>query len=105
LRRLKGEGATLAAYGAAAKGATLINTVGIGPELVDFVADRNTHKHGRYMPGRHIRIAPVEELLARQPDYTLLLAWNFADEILAQQAEYRRRGGRFVLPVPRPEIV
>ncbi|MDH5307995.1 MAG: hypothetical protein OEW02_12505, partial [Myxococcales bacterium] len=105
LLRLKFEGASLAAYGAAAKAATLINTVGIGPELVDFVADRNERKHGRYMPGRHIPIRPAEHLLEAQPDYTLLLAWNFADEILEQQDEYRRRGGRFVIPVPEPTIV
>jgi len=105
LTRLKSEGATIAAYGAAAKGATMINTVGIGTEFVDFVADRNTHKHGRYMPGRHIPIRPAECLLERQPDYTLLLAWNFKDEILAQQAEYRARGGRFIIPVPEPTIV
>lgn len=105
LHELHGGGASIAAYGAAAKGATLINYVGIGPDLVDFVADRNTHKHGRYMPGQHLPIRPVEALLAEQPNYTLLLAWNFADEILEQQAEYRRRGGRFIVPVPEPVVV
>jgi len=105
LEKLKGEGATIAAYGAAAKGATLINTVGIGPDLVDFVADRNTHKHGRFMPGLHIPIVPAERLAIDRPDYTLLLAWNFAEEILSQQEEYLAAGGRFIVPVPEPRII
>ena len=102
---MKDEGASIAAYGAAAKGATLINYVGIGNDLVDFVVDRNTHKHGRFMPGKQLEIRPVEALVEEQPDYTILLAWNFKDEIAEQQAEYRARGGRFIVPVPIPEIV
>lgn len=105
LRRLKDEGATIAAYGAAAKGATLINTVGIGSDLVDFVVDRNTHKHGRFMPGQRLPIRPVEALVEERPDYTLLLAWNFKDEIMAQQEAYTAAGGRFIVPVPEPEVV
>ena len=105
LEQLKSAGATIAAYGAAAKGATLINYVGIGTGLVDFVVDRNTHKHGRYMPGQHIPIHPPERLLEAQPDYTLVLAWNFKDEIIEQQKEYRSKGGRFIIPVPEPVIV
>jgi SAM-dependent methyltransferase len=105
LEQLKSDGATIAAYGAAAKGATLINYVGIGTDLVDFVVDRNTHKHGRYMPGQHIPIQPPERLLEAQPDYTLVLAWNFKDEIMEQQKEYRSKGGRFIIPVPEPVIV
>jgi SAM-dependent methyltransferase len=105
LHRLKDEGASIAAYGAAAKGATLINYVGIGGDLVDFVVDRNTPKHGRFMPGKQLEIRPVEALLEEQPDYTILLAWNFKDEIAKQQAEYRARGGRFIVPVPVPKIV
>jgi SAM-dependent methyltransferase len=102
---LKASGATIAAYGAAAKGATLINTVGLGPEIIDFVVDRNKHKHGKYMPGQNLPIMPVEALLGLRPDYVLLLAWNFADEILAQQAEYRSLGGKFIIPVPTPKVI
>lgn len=105
LTRLKAEGKTIAAYGAAAKGATMIQYCDIGPELVDFVVDRNTHKQGKYMPGKHIPILAPEELVRRKPDYVLLLAWNFADEIMAQQEEYRAGGGQFIVPVPEPKIL
>ncbi len=105
LRCLKADGKRIAAYGAAAKGATLINYVGIDTGLIDFVVDRNTHKQGRYMPGQHLPILPCEKLVSERPDYCLLLAWNFADEIMNQQAEYIRRGGRFIVPVPTPRII
>jgi SAM-dependent methyltransferase len=105
LRSLKAEGRRLAAYGAAAKGATLLNAFGIGTDVLDFVADRSEHKQGLYMPGVRLPIVPPEQLLEAMPDEVLLLAWNFADEILEQQAEYRRRGGRFVVPIPQPQIV
>jgi SAM-dependent methyltransferase len=95
----------LAAYGAAAKGSTLLNYFQIGQEALDFVVDRSTYKQGRYMPGVHLPVCPPARLLEEMPSYVLLLTWNFADEILEQQAEYRRRGGRFIIPIPDLRVV
>ena len=105
LQGLKERKARIVGYGAAAKGTIMLNYVGIGQETLDFVADRNTHKQGRYIPGVRLPIASPERVLAEQPDYVLILPWNFKDEIMAQQAEYRRRGGKFIVPVPRPTII
>jgi SAM-dependent methyltransferase len=105
LESLRTNGARIAGYGAAAKGSTLLNVFGIGPETVEFVVDRSTEKQGRYMPGVRIPIGPPERLLTEMPDYVLLLAWNLVDEVVAQQADYRARGGRFIVPVPVPEVL
>lgn len=102
---LKEQGHTIAAYGAAAKGATLLNTTGIDARTLDFVVDRNPHKQGRWLPGARLPILPPEALLERQPDYVLVLAWNYADEVRRQQQEYERRGGRFILPVPSVRVL
>ena len=104
LSDLKQAGKRIAAYGAAAKGSTLLNYIGIGRETLDFVVDRSTYKQGRYMPGVHVPILPPEQLLEKQPDFVLLLTWNFADEIIQQQSEYRRRGGRFIVPIPHLRV-
>lgn len=105
LADLKGAGRSIAAYGAAAKGAVLLNAFGIGTETIDFVADRSPYKQGRFMPGVRIPVVPAERLLKARPDTCLLLAWNFSAEILAQQHEYRASGGMFIIPVPKPRLV
>ena len=105
LKELKAKGKRIAAYGASAKGSTLLNFYGIGKETVDFVADRSTYKQGRLTPGTHIPIVPPAKLVEVMPDYTLLLTWNFADEILDQQKAYRDKGGKFVIPIPNVTTV
>lgn len=102
---LREQGARIAAYGAAAKGATLLNFFGIDRRSIDFVADRSTYKQGRYMPGARIPILAPSALLEKSPDYCVLLTWNFADEILEQQAAYRERGGKFIVPIPNVRVV
>ena len=105
LYNLKGAGKTIAAYGAAAKGAIMINFIGTGPDVIDYVVDRNIHKQGKYMPGLHIPVCDPSRLTEELPDYVVLLPWNFKDEILSQQTDFRNKGGQFVIPIPEPAIV
>jgi hypothetical protein len=105
LERAAASGKTVGAYGAPAKGNTLLNYCGIDPRLIPFTVDRSPLKVGKLTPGTHIPVLPVEELLVRQPDYAMILAWNFADEVVRQQAEYVERGGQFVVPIPEPQLV
>ncbi|MFL6209381.1 MAG: class I SAM-dependent methyltransferase [Pyrinomonadaceae bacterium] len=105
LGELKRQGRRMAVYGASAKGSTLLNYFQLGRETLDYVVDRSTVKQGYYTPGTRLLIYPPEQLLTDMPDYVLLLTWNFAAEILAQQAEYQRRGGRFIIPIPEVRVV
>jgi SAM-dependent methyltransferase len=105
LSEFRAQGKRLAGYGAPAKGNTLLSFLEIGPELLNYIADRSVLKQGRYTPGSHIPVVPPQRLIADQPDYVLLLAWNFVDEIIEQQAEYRRRGGQFIIPVPEVRLI
>ncbi len=105
LHDLRRAGKRIAAIGAPAKGMTLLNYCRLGPETIDFVTEKSTLKIGRFTPGTHIPVVPDEELLARAPDYGLLLAWNFAEEIMRNLRGYREAGGRFIIPIPHPRIV
>lgn len=94
----------IAGYGASARGNILLNFCGLDHHDIDFLVDSTPYKQGLFTPGHHIPIYPEEELLQRMPDITLMLAWNFAQEILEKQTEYVRRGGQFLVPVPEPTI-
>jgi SAM-dependent methyltransferase len=99
---LRNQGSLVVGYGAPAKGNTLLSFLEIGPDRIEYILDRSPLKQGLFTPGSHIPIVPVERLLEDQPDAVVLFAWNFVDEVLRQQAEYCRRGGRFIVPVPTP---
>jgi SAM-dependent methyltransferase len=98
-----GEG--VAAYGAAAKGNTLLNAASVTTDQIGYVVDRNPHKQGRFLPGSHLPILEPDHVRRDKPDYLLLLPWNLRDEITAQMADVREWGCRFVVPVPRVELV
>jgi SAM-dependent methyltransferase len=105
LQQLVDSGKTIAGYGAPAKGNTLLSYCGIDGRLLPYTVDKSPLKVGLYTPGTHIPVLPVSILAERRPDYLLVLAWNFADEIMRQQADYRANGGRFILPIPQPTVV
>jgi len=105
VRKLRGEGHKVCAYGAAAKGTVLLNACGLGPDDIAFVCDKNPLKQGRLMPGVHIPIVAPTELLASDADHCLLLAWNIAAEIRREQAPWEARGGRFIVPIPTAQVL
>jgi len=105
LQELKHKGERIAGVSAPAKGMTLLNYCRIGPEILDFVTEKSTLKIGRVTPGTHIPVEPDSRLIEETPGYALLLAWNFATEIMENLRDYRSKGGKFIIPIPRPHIV
>ncbi len=105
LNDLQRQGRSIAAYGAPAKGNTLLNYCRIDTKLVAFTVDKNPLKVGTYTPGMHIPVLPASALRERRPDYVLLLPWNLADEIIAQERDYLAAGGRFIIPIPMARVV
>jgi SAM-dependent methyltransferase len=105
LNQAKHDGKSVAAYGAAAKGNTLLNYCGIRTDLIAYVVDRSPHKQGRYLPGSHLPIYPPEKLFETKPDYILILPWNLKDEICHDMADVKTWGGEFVIAIPELKIL
>jgi 2-polyprenyl-3-methyl-5-hydroxy-6-metoxy-1,4-benzoquinol methylase len=105
LNDLKKDGKKIVAISAPAKGNTLLNYCKIDSEILDYVTERNPFKIGKFTPGMHIPVYPDKKLLEDQPDYALILAWNFADEIIQNNSKYQENGGKFIIPTPKPKIV
>jgi hypothetical protein len=105
LRNLKQQGKSIAAVSAPAKGMTLLNYCRLGTETLDFATEKSQLKIGRFTPGTHLPVVPDAELMERRPDYVLLLAWNFAEEIMRNLKDYREAGGKFIVPIPTIKII
>ena len=105
LIKAKKEGKRICGYGAPGKGNTLLNYAAIGTDFLDFTVDRNPYKHGRYTPGMHIPIYPVEAIDDAKPDYILILPWNLKDEIVQQMRHVGKWGAKFIVPIPSVSII
>jgi len=105
LQDLKRAGKRIAAYGAPAKGNTLLNYCGITTDLVEYTVDKSPYKQNLFTPGMHLPVYHPDKLAQDMPDYVLLLAWNFADEVLTQQKTYREKGGKFIVPIPEVKVL
>ncbi|MGC2596014.1 MAG: class I SAM-dependent methyltransferase [Rhabdochlamydiaceae bacterium] len=101
----KRQGKKIVGYGAPAKGNTLLNFCGIRSQFLDFTVDRSPHKQGRFLPGTHISIHPVEKIALEKPDFVFILPWNLKEEIMNQMEFIREWGGKFVVPIPQLEII
>jgi len=100
----KRKGKTIVGYGAPGKGNTMLNYCGVRSDFIDYTVDRNTYKHGKFLPGTHIPIFPPEKIRETKPDYVLILPWNFRDEIMEQVGYIREWGGQFVVPIPEVRV-
>lgn len=105
LNDLKKQGKSVIGYGAAAKANTFMSYIGIDKSHLDYIADLSKYKQGLYFSGNHLPIVHPERVVKDQPDYVLILAWNFANEIISQQEEYRKNGGKFIVPIPKLEVI
>jgi len=105
LYELKKSGKAVVGYGAAAKGNTLLNYCRIGLDILDYIADKSPHKQGKYTPGTNILVVPPGRVLEDKPDYMLILAWNFADEIMKEQSKFKESGGKFIIPIPEAKVI
>ena len=105
MRSLKAQGKSIAGYGAPTKSTTLLTHFGLGNDILDFIVDDNPMKQGKFSPGFHIPIMAAGELYKRMPDYLVVLAWNFAEPIMEKHEEYKKRGGKFILPMPKAHVV
>ena len=105
LVKLKKQNKTVVGYGAPAKGNILLNYCGIDNSLIDHLTDNIPYKHGLYSPGTHLQVFPQETIYEQRPDYLLLLAWNFKKEILNKLNDYRKQGGKIIIPIPKVEII
>lgn len=105
LNKIKKTGKKIAGFGAPAKGNTLLNYFKIGTETLDYIVDDSISKQGLFTPGMHIPVVSPSKVLKRRPDYIFILAWNFAEPIMLKLADYKKSGGRFIIPVPKPKII
>lgn len=105
LEKLKSRRKKIIGYGAPGKATVLVNVCKIGPQLLDYITDASSSKQGRYVPGMHILIVPPDRIKKDRPDYAVLFAWNFKDEILRKEKDFIKHGGKFILPVPHPQII
>ncbi|NMC99299.1 MAG: hypothetical protein GYA62_06230 [Bacteroidales bacterium] len=104
-KKIKKSGKTIAAYSAPAKGNILLNYFGIGSNYLDFIVDKAKEKQGFYTPGTHLKVEPIEKIFKKKPDFLLILCWNIAPEIITQMRQYRQKGGKFIIPIPRVKII
>lgn len=102
---LKKKGAKIVGFGAPAKGNTLLNYFKVGTETLDYIMDDSSYKQNLFTPGTHIPVVSPARLLKDKPDYIFILAWNFADPIMAKLSQYKKSGGNFIIPVPEPHII